>query len=95
MSYALGSYLYCCYSVGATFKNKFDKLSESKDLGISTSGYESIPIDAHYPVLDIPNLPEKSNERILSKAVIQGSFDSTRRDYSNIFTDLIKSLHGK
>ncbi|KAI0092484.1 hypothetical protein BDY19DRAFT_883745 [Irpex rosettiformis] len=79
--------------VSATFKTKFDELSESRDLQNFTSGYESIPIDAHYPVLDIPGLPQKSSERILSKAVIQGSFDSVRRDYNNLFADLINSLH--
>ncbi|KAI0699808.1 hypothetical protein BC835DRAFT_1267341 [Cytidiella melzeri] len=79
--------------VGATFKNRFDEFAESKDLHIFSSGYASIPIDSHYPVLDLPDLPEKSYTRTLSKAVIQGSFDQNRRDYANIFTELIASLH--
>lgn len=83
-----------CNSVSAAFKDKFDELSESKEIDLATSGYESIPIDAHYPVLDIPYLPQKSINRTLSKAVIQGSFDYSRRGYADIFSNLIQSLLG-
>ena len=60
-----------------------------------TAAYEHIPIDVHIPVLDVPNLPEKDPHRTLAKAVIQGSFDTSRRDYYRFFDEMIQSLHGK
>lgn len=61
---------------------------------VRSAGYERIPTDVHPPVLPLPNLPEHSYNRSLSKAVIQGSFDTVRRDYNNIFSDLVASLRG-
>lgn len=81
-------------SVGATFKNRFDEFAESKNPNVSSVGWENIPVDAHYPVLNIPGIPDKATDRTLTKAVIQGSFDYNRRDYANIFSDLVQSLHG-
>lgn len=81
-------------SVGATFKNRFDEFAENKNPNVSSVGWENIPIDAHYPVLNIPGISDKATDRTLIKAVIQGSFDYNRRDYANIFSDLIQSLHG-
>jgi len=61
---------------------------------VRSAGYEGIPIDVHPPVLPLPNSPERPQNRTLSKAVIQGSFYTDRRDYNNIFSDLINSLRG-
>lgn len=55
-------------------------------------GQEYISVDMHIPVLDVPNLPVKPANRSLSRAVIQGSFDASRRDYHNFFDQLINSL---
>lgn len=76
------------------FRHKFNALADSNDPEIQTAGYEYIPIGVHVPILDVPGLPDRS-ERILSKAVIQGSFDMARRNYKRIFSDLISSLLGK
>ncbi|KAL0955048.1 hypothetical protein HGRIS_003966 [Hohenbuehelia grisea] len=78
--------------VAKEFRTSFNELADSFDPTIRTAGYEHIPIDVHVPVLDIPRLPERSTERILSKAVIQGSFNQDRRDYANLFQDLSSSL---
>ena len=72
----------------------FDQLADSAESTLSIAGYENIPIDVHVPVLDIPFLPPKTVTRSLSKAVIQGTFDTRRRDYPHVFADLISSLHG-
>ena len=37
----------------------------------------------------------RRTQRILSRAVIQGDFESDERDYPNIFADLIAALQGK
>jgi hypothetical protein len=39
-------------------------------------------------------LPDKSGKRVLTNAVIQGSFDESRRAYPYTFNNLIRSLHG-
>ena len=82
------------YRVTTTFREIFDQRTETADAEVRLSGYEGIRIDAHYPVYDIPNLPIKPLNRTLSNAIVQGSFYSDRRDYVNIFTELIASLHG-
>lgn len=56
------------------------------------AGYEHIRVDAHVPVLDIPVVLDHSPGRILSDAVIQGSFASDRLDYLEIFADVKESL---
>lgn len=72
-----------------------DEHAESSDPAMYSAGYEYIPIDTHVPILDLPDLPNKPLDRTLSKAVIQGSFESNRRDYTGFFNDLIQSLHGE
>ncbi|PPQ87891.1 hypothetical protein CVT25_001233 [Psilocybe cyanescens] len=80
--------------VGKTFMKKFEDIARSTDLSIKSAGYEYIPIDAHIPIIDIPDLPDlPATNRLFSNAVIQGSFDSSRRDYDRIFADLNRSLH--
>ncbi|KAF8206217.1 hypothetical protein K438DRAFT_1816815, partial [Mycena galopus ATCC 62051] len=59
---------------------------------IRSAGYEYIPVDVHVPVLDIPVAVDHSPSRILSDAVIQGSFSTDRRDYLEIFAELKESL---
>ncbi|KAG6830880.1 hypothetical protein H0H92_014245 [Tricholoma furcatifolium] len=68
-------------------------ISEHPDPVLRTAGYENIPIDVHVPIIPLRNLPERPTSRPLSKAVIQGSFSMNRRDYANIFRELISSLH--
>lgn len=79
-------------SVAKGFRSAFDIKADSTDPEILYAGYEHIPIDVHVPVLDIPDLPEQSAPRILSKAVVQGSFNLARRDYLNLFAELSDSL---
>ena len=45
-------------------------------------------------MLPLPNLLEHLHGRILSNAVIQGSFSAVRRNYDKIFSDLVASLNG-
>jgi hypothetical protein len=75
-------------SVAKGFRHSFD-LEAERDLG---AGYEYIPIDVHVPILDIPDLPGHSAQRIPSNIVIQGSFATDRRDYLHFFEELIASL---
>ncbi|KAG6902845.1 hypothetical protein C0995_010730 [Termitomyces sp. Mi166 len=73
--------------VAQSFRDSFDKLSNSPDPVISSAGYEYIPIDVHAPILPLRDLPERPASKPLSKAVIQGSFSQDRRDYTNVFQD--------
>ncbi|KAJ3558614.1 hypothetical protein NM688_g815 [Phlebia brevispora] len=79
--------------VKTSFRRLFDQHAESANHTLYSAGYENIPIDVHVPVLHLPNLPVKNRSRILSKAVIQGTFDVSRRDYPHIFDDLVSALH--
>ncbi|GJE84823.1 hypothetical protein PsYK624_008990 [Phanerochaete sordida] len=76
--------------VGKSFQKIFQSAADQLGDG---GGQEYIPVDMHTPVLDVPNLPVKSANRSLSRAVIQGSFDTSRRDYYDFFNELIASLH--
>ena len=82
-------------SVVKAFHQAHGELSYSSDPKLSSAGYEFIPADVHVPVLDIQDLPVLPQERILSDAVIQGYFDSSRRDYERIFNQLSQDIHGK
>ncbi|KAK0193988.1 hypothetical protein F5146DRAFT_413805 [Armillaria mellea] len=73
------------------FRQLFDTLADSDDEGIRSAGYEHLPIDIHIPVLDLGDKPDRPF-RTLSNVVIQGSFTKSRRDYDNIFDDLLASL---
>ncbi|OCH93915.1 hypothetical protein OBBRIDRAFT_723822 [Obba rivulosa] len=79
--------------VERTFRLENDEHAESIDPAVNSAGYQHIPVDTHAPVLDIQDLPDKPFNRTLSKAVIQGTFQSQRRDYPGFFRDMIQSLH--
>jgi hypothetical protein len=79
--------------VGKTFWKEFKDLSDSLDPKLHSAGLGLIPIDTHVPILDLPDLPDKSGKRVLTNAVIQGSFDESRRAYPYTFNNLIRSLH--
>ncbi|KAG6857415.1 hypothetical protein H0H87_004777 [Tephrocybe sp. NHM501043] len=79
--------------VAHSFRESFNTLADSPDPVIQSAGYENIPIDVHVPILPLRNLPERPTSRPLAKAVIQGSFSMDRRDYTNVFNELNKSLH--
>lgn len=57
--------------------------------------YEYVDIDVHAPVLNLPEYGPRSQSSVLSRAVIQGSFTNSRRDYPNIFRDLVAELERK
>ncbi|KAF4571606.1 hypothetical protein EYR36_008948 [Pleurotus pulmonarius] len=78
--------------VAQGFRRSFNELADSKDSQIREAGYEYIPIDVHVPILDVPRLPQTLADKVLSKAVIQGSFNMDRRDYARLFDDLKVSL---
>jgi hypothetical protein len=86
--------LSCIYSVATAYRKSCKDLAGSLDPKLHSAGYGLVPVDVHVPILDIPQLPDKSGRSILSNAVIQGTFDGGRRAYSDIFKDLIKHLHG-
>ncbi|KAJ7364252.1 hypothetical protein DFH08DRAFT_681115 [Mycena albidolilacea] len=76
----------------AAFRRSFLINADSPNATMRFAGYEHIPVDVHVPVLDIPAPLDHSPSRILSDAVIQGSFASDRRDYLEIFAELKESL---
>lgn len=82
-------------SVKNAFRHQLETLADSTEPLHNTAAYEHIAIDVHIPVLDVPDLPIKELDRKLSKAVIQGSFDMSRRDYHGFFEEMIQSLHGE
>ncbi|KAG6819487.1 hypothetical protein H0H93_011344 [Arthromyces matolae] len=75
------------------FRESFNVLADSTDPAIRSAGYENIPVDVHVPILPLRGLPEHPTREPLSKAVIQGSFNMDRRDYTQIFRELVESLH--
>ncbi|KAH6914690.1 hypothetical protein BKA70DRAFT_1368586 [Coprinopsis sp. MPI-PUGE-AT-0042] len=77
--------------VGKSFREKFLQLSRDPSPILRSAGYEYIPIDAHIPLLDIPDIPSLP-ERALSNVAIQGSFERVRRDYTNVFAELVQSV---
>jgi hypothetical protein len=79
--------------VGNAFRQIFENISIAEDVTARTAGFEHIPIDVHVPILDLPGLPQKREPRILSNAVVQGSFSFDRRAYTQIFQELIQCLH--
>ncbi|OBZ71969.1 hypothetical protein A0H81_08138 [Grifola frondosa] len=62
--------------VAKSFRKDFSNKADSIDPAVYTTGYEHIPVDVHVPLLDIPDLPTKPANRALSKAIIQGTFQS-------------------
>ncbi|KAJ7678990.1 hypothetical protein DFH06DRAFT_975066 [Mycena polygramma] len=80
--------------VAAAFKRLFLINADSPDASIRSAGYEYIPVDVHVPVLDIPVAADHKPSRVLSDAVIQGSFSLDRRDYIEIFAELKESFVG-
>ncbi|KAJ7455257.1 hypothetical protein B0H11DRAFT_2067394 [Mycena galericulata] len=78
--------------VAAAFRRSFLISADSPDASIRSAGYEYIPVDVHVPVLDVPLSKDHQSSRILSDAVIQGSFSTDRRDYLEIFSELKESL---
>lgn len=77
-------------------------LSDSADPAIRSAGYEYVKVDVHAPVLNLTGLeifhPSESGarrrNRRLSRAVIQGTIESQRRDYERVLKDLTQALHG-
>jgi len=82
------------YSVARTFRKQFQSIARNSDIRLSSAGYEHIPVDFHIPILDIQSPTALSLNRVLSKVVIQGSFEMYRRDYARIFSQLNASLYG-
>lgn len=82
-------------SVGHAFRARFLELADSTDPEIYNAMYEYIDIDVHAPVLDLPEYIERPKRLKPSKVVIQGNFQSDRRDYPHIFEDLIEALQRK
>jgi hypothetical protein len=81
-------------SVATAFRRSFLINADSPNTTIRLAGYEHIPVDVHVPVLDIPVAVDLDHgpSRILSDAVIQGTFYTDRRDYLEIFAELKESL---
>ncbi|KAJ6507960.1 hypothetical protein C8R47DRAFT_1236962 [Mycena vitilis] len=78
--------------VADAFRQSFLVSAVSPDASIRSAGYEYIPVDVHVPVLDIPLAVDHKPTRLLSDAVIQGSFAQDRRDYLEIFAELKESF---
>jgi hypothetical protein len=83
-------------SVGRTFRKTLNERADSAQAELYTAGLAYVPIDVHVPILDIPHLPvgDFDPSRMLTRAVIQGSFALDRRDYTAFFAEMISSLHG-
>jgi hypothetical protein len=82
-------------SVAKAFRRSFQEQGSSSDPRLYSAGLEYIPIDVHVPVLDVQNIPELPEMRMLSNAVVQGFFDPGRRDYEMIFRVLAQHIHGR
>ncbi|KAH9942981.1 uncharacterized protein BXZ73DRAFT_87432 [Epithele typhae] len=80
--------------VAKSFRDKYARLADSSDPHEYTAGFEDIPIDVHVPLHDAArlNLPRRPFPRTLSRAVIQGTIDPSRRQYDRIFADLVDSI---
>jgi hypothetical protein len=78
-------------SVAAAFRRSFLVEADTANATIRSAGFEYIPIHVHVPVLDIP-LADRKYSRVLSDAVIQGSFSPIRRTYADFFAELGESF---
>jgi hypothetical protein len=68
--------------------------AESRDERFHSAGYEYLKIDEYIPILDIP--PKNNTiSGSLSDVAILGSFRFNRREYGEIYADLLKSLQGE
>ncbi|KAG8943817.1 hypothetical protein FRC04_002511 [Tulasnella sp. 424] len=77
------------------FKTQLDQWADSKDPVERLSFYEYVKVNAFYPVSDFVNfpLPDKSGgSRVPCTGLLQGGFETYRRDYNRIFLDLIRLL---
>ena len=83
------------YSVGRAFRTHLQELADNADPAHYKALLEYVDIDVHLPVLDLPEYGERSTSKKVSRAAIQGSFQAARRDYVNLFRDLIIELERK
>lgn len=67
-------------------------MADNPDPELLNAMYEYVPIDVHVPVLDLPDYGVRSTADKITRVVVQGNFDPTRRDYTHIFKDLLDAL---
>lgn len=80
------------------FKTRLGEWADSKDPVERLSFYEYVKMDTFYPVSNFTNfpLPDKSaGSAVPSTGLLQGGFDTSRRDYDRIFLDLVRLLRGR
>lgn len=78
--------------VGRAFRTKLREVADKPDPHSYDALLEFVDIDVHVPVLDLPEYGTRSTSAKVSRAAIQGSFQLARRDYVNVFRDLIAEL---
>lgn len=78
--------------VGRAFRTKLREVADKPDPHSYDALLEFVDIDVHVPVLDLPEYGTRSTSSKVSRAAIQGSFQLARRDYANVFRDLIAEL---
>ncbi len=78
--------------LGQSFRKRFKLLADNPDPELLNAMYEYVPIDVHVPVLDLPDYGVRSTADKLTRVVVQGNFDPTRRDYTHTFKDLLDAL---
>lgn len=80
------------HRVGRAFRTKLREVADKSDPQYYDALLEFVDIDVHVPVLDLPEYGTRSTSAKVSRAAIQGSFQLARRDYANVFRDLITEL---
>ncbi|KAG8929798.1 hypothetical protein FRC01_003754 [Tulasnella sp. 417] len=77
------------------YHSMFNDWADSKDPAQRLSLYEYIKVDAYYAVSNFTNFPLRPKTYLADvpcSAVLQGLYESGRRDYDRVFADLLRLL---
>lgn len=58
-------------------------------------GFEYVPVHTHAPILPIPLAEKRPRHEVLTTAVIQGEFNKDRRQYDQVYKELLLELKRK
>ncbi|KZO94022.1 hypothetical protein CALVIDRAFT_484889 [Calocera viscosa TUFC12733] len=85
-------YLVLSQHVATDLRKQLNRLADSNASEHHLSMVDYVPIDIYVPILPVPDAVRPPSSHALSRAVIQGLFERSRRDFDGVFFDLIFSL---
>lgn len=85
-------------SVTNAFRSAFRTKADSPTEASNPSFWEFLEFDTYYPIANFTDRPfrRKTNGKldVVNDIALQGTFDTLRRDYSKLFSDLQRLLKG-